>query len=640
MLLFVVVSSIFGVLLCNFRPVPITDPLHLINKALEIIDIGEIPINWTGYFARYRNNYFLTVCFVWFFKFLFFLGIKDIWLPLYLASVAGIMLSTVFTWLVAVRTGGMRAGLKVLMLCTINPVYYLLPFWTYSASFGMPLIMGVLYFGICIWQSKSIRQEICYCTAVALFSVLGYFIRPTSVIPLIALAVCMVMFAAKRCNVKRMLRCGIVCMFIAVVLFQSISSVTHRYFSTVEAGNFPIGHWLMTASHGTGRCNTEDDTYTDSFETKKEKSSETLKKAAQNYKELGIAEFVKFEYDKMLITWAYGDANLGGRMAQERNIGRLYDWIAGDKDDVFRLYCQAFRMAMLFLIAISCISLLRNRRIDQYNFLFALSLFGGILFYCFWEVKESYSVPFIYIMFLIACYGANILQRNVPIISEMVCSRKQKMVVVSVFAGLMFLCILLYHGLSVVNIKQKDYSVRSASTLTRGGIDTGVSEETIEQEFYARKTFNKIRLYVTADGEGTCIYRVSLLDENGNELYSETISSKGIKGSKYVTVSTGEIQPNGKQKYTVRLVRQKESEGKLIFSYRSTPYVDMYDGVCIVNNEELPYDLLLQVYYQQTKPFCSRKIGILISGGLFVAVLLMYLWMRNIFRSNQHLTDK
>ena len=45
--LFVTMSAIFAVLLCNLHPVPTTDPLHLTNKALEIIDTGKVPIAWT-----------------------------------------------------------------------------------------------------------------------------------------------------------------------------------------------------------------------------------------------------------------------------------------------------------------------------------------------------------------------------------------------------------------------------------------------------------------------------------------------------------------------------------------------------------------------------------------------------------------
>ena len=336
----------------------------------------------------------------------------------------------------------------------------------------------------------------------------------------------------------------------------------------------------------------------------------------------------------MVINWAYGDAKLSGRIAQDRNIGRLYSWIAGDKDDLFRLYCQSFRIATLLLIASACIRLLRRKEIHGYQFLYILSLFGGILFYCFWEIKESYSVQFVYIMLLIAVYGGEALQKKTTAVSNVICSPKQSMVVVAGFSCLLLFCAMMYHGLSVEQVKQKDYSVRTVSTLTRGAIDTGEPEETIEQEFYAQKAFNKISLYVSADDEGICVYQAVLMDESGTELFSGDISSEGINGKEYVVLSTGQIRPDGKQKYTLKLVRNKESIGKMVFNYRCTPYVDMYDGICRVNNECSPYDLLLQVYHEQKIPFCSGKMGLMICGGFFCFVLVLYLWMRRISSCN------
>lgn len=46
-----------------------------------------------------------------------------------------------------------------------------------------------------------------------------------------------------------------------------------------------------------------------------------------------------------------------------------------------------------------------------------------------------------------------------------------------------------------------------------------------------------------------------------------------------------------------------------------------------VNGETRNNDLYLRVYRQYQSMWCSKKVGLLINGGIFFAAVLLYLWM-------------
>lgn len=626
--LFGIMTGVFTVLFLMLEPVPFTDPLIITSKALDIIETGKIPIEGkgTGYFGRYPNNNFLTIVFVYYLRFWMNMGVKDILQPLFLLDILGIMVSTVFTWLIAIKVSGKVAtGVKVLLLCTINPVYYFLAFWVYSHSLSMPFIMGVLCFGICIYQAKTVKKEVVFSVAEAIFCVIGYFIRPTSVIPWIALFSCMVLFAWKRRNRKKIVRCGLIFTVVAVLLFQGITGLNHKYFSTVEAQNFPLSHWLMMASHGEGIYNRKDVAYTARFATKEERSKATLEKTIENYKSYSPAGLVKFLYEKLVTTWSNGDSQMRGRIKQDKKMTRLYTWVAGDKSEILELYCFAFRILTMIMIIITCGSLLGNKEINKYQFLFILSLFGGILFYCFWEVKSSYSAPFIYIMLLIAEYGFSAEQVGVTELSEKFDIRKRCSVLISVFLCIVIGMVIVYQGLAEEVIKQRDYSVRWTTTSTLGSfkLETG---DVITQEFYASRVFDHVVLRATKNKAETnnCSYDVELLDENGSRVFKGEINASKVENGKNYVLQTGIITPEGRQKYLLKLTMKGDGDGKIYIRYKNAAYVDGYDGICNVNGSDTPYDLFLQVYLERKQPFCSKKTAALFSGGLVAAMLLMF----------------
>ena len=64
-----------------------------------------------------------------------------------------------------------------------------------------------------------------------------------------------------------------------------------------------------------------------------------------------------------------------------------------------------FRVAVLFLAATAMLAQCKMQRIDR-SFFPLLTLFGGMVFYLLWEAKESYCIPFLFLLLLLAVLGA------------------------------------------------------------------------------------------------------------------------------------------------------------------------------------------------------------------------------------------
>lgn len=638
-IMFGIMILILGIILYNFRVVPYTDALSVQDTALYLARTGSKALDEfapdVGYYAIYANNNFLTVMLALFFKALIKSGIEAVNLPLLLLTASGVVVAAVFMYLIGIKIGGIRTAAKILALCVLNPVYYVLVLWVYSNVLCIPFMMAIIYFGICIYQETHTGRQIILCILETVISVIGYLLRPTTVIPLLALIICAIFwgFRSKR-NLRRFIQCAVVCIFVGVGLFKAVSSWSNSYFSSVQDNTFPITHWLMIGSHGTGEYSSKDLSYTISFATKEEKTAATTEKTIENYSKYTPSEFVEFICDKLWITWSYGDGgDLLYKISQDTRQTSLYSWIQGSKSDLFRTYCYAYRMTTFFLLIIALYHLLGRKAKNWYQFLFILSFLGIIIFYCFWEVKNSYSACFIYILLLVGLQGGNVLAQKVADANPGRWMRKNHLSIYAGLACILIVFILSYNGMVHTTVTQTDWVLYSQGNNSLGNVRTDIENATILQEFYASKPFSYIKLRGAADEIGeeeNCSYHVTVLDENNVEEYSGDIFAEDIASNGVVKIDVGKIVPKGKEKYTLQLVRSESYKGKIYFRQRANKYVDMYEGMLTVDGTEQVSDLWIQVYNEYDAPWCSRKLGFLINGGLFTAVLILSIWLRQI----------
>ena len=137
------------------------------------------------------------------------LGITDVLFPLYIANVMAILLAVVLLYMIVKEMLGIRAANKTLLLCTLNPIYYGLTFWSYTTTFSLPVMMGVMLFAIRCYKAKKIWSEILFAVGEGLLLVLGYEIRPTAIFPFVAIVLFTVGILRKHQILRKVLRSGI-----------------------------------------------------------------------------------------------------------------------------------------------------------------------------------------------------------------------------------------------------------------------------------------------------------------------------------------------------------------------------------------------------------------------------------------------
>ncbi|MCC8167924.1 MAG: hypothetical protein LIO37_01085 [Clostridiales bacterium] len=463
-----VMIAIYVFFLTQLRIVPTNDARTVADLAYTIAKTGMQSLDadnvYANYFSKYGNNYAVVFYLAGFFKLTLAVGITDIWMPLYLLNMSGLLLGAAFTWLTAGKVLGLKGAVKVQLLMTLCPVYYLMMFWVYTTTLSVPFVMGMIYLALCIRDvaagelritaglaeaaagdgieetgavaasgekgvraeefdrggktDRIIRIKLIVLSAVAgLVCSLGFLLRATNAIVAIAIAICMLLSVMRRIASRKSqqpygrtfivgwIAACLVAAIVAVSSYGAINSACQEFFAEVSDNNYPITHWLMMGSHGNAMYNSEDSEFTNSFETAEEKTEATWAQTVENYKEAGVAGTLKLIVKKMIINWSDGYFAMDIRLEQSMKYSPVYTYIAGNHNDVFHLYCQGYWLAIGVLVIAACIRTLRKETVPMLPFLLVLTLFGAIVFYWFWEVKPAYALPFLYVFYLLAVCG-------------------------------------------------------------------------------------------------------------------------------------------------------------------------------------------------------------------------------------------
>lgn len=645
--LFVVMLGIFFFMLKNFRTLAVTDSQAMIDISLYMSKHGgKIDFSteeYVNYLNMYGNNYFLILAFSRIYKVLTILNINDPYLPMYVLQAAAVITGVVFTYLTAMKIRGIRTATKVLLLCLLNPINYVIIFWIYSNTLSIPFMMEVLYFGICLYFSNKMLKTVVLSIIEAILIAVSYFVRPTSIIPFIALVICAFMLMLKQGKVllKKFIVPTLVMLVTVIMCFKFISMDNQSYFSKVSDKNFPITHWTMMASHGDGEYNESDVDFTTNIEGKSAKRNATLERTISNYKELGVLGTIKLFGNKTISTWSNGYSDLNGRLAPEGKYTKSFQLIAGDQRDFFQLYCDAFRILTFLLVAAAGLCIIKKKEFSGYEFILNLSLLGGIVFYCIWEVKSVYSVPFLLLIFLIGAEGLDVIGKKIAVLQKEKIKRYDKfMPWIILFLGMVLLLCTELCGIMSRNIYHREYSLRSYTVWPEGEISHDKGEKfKILQEFNASKPFNNICLNVEVvekEREDTdrCVYKIELMDQNKKVLHTRMVNSDYVNLQySYIFLTLDEEQSEAPGKYYLKIKKISGTENAINFVYRKSLYLKDYKGRCRVNGKKKNYQVSMQVYNAYIGPYSTKVKAVIICAGIFVmSAILCGLFLRLVTR--------
>ena len=633
------------------------DPLKIFDMAVEMLRTHTISGTYeTGYFARYTNNYPLTILTYWFLLLLSKLGVPESWFmpAVQIVNVGCITLSIWLGYQIAKELKGKLFASFFLVVCAICPLSYVWAGYYYTATCSMPCLMGILYLYLRLRKdcsSKAGRKALLL-ALLGLITVLGFKLRATAAIAFIAVMLDFLLrlwrkrqngwegfLASCKSHGKAWALSGASFLLAASLVLALFSAATERYvqFDYKNTG-FPPIHWVMMGARWDGAFDQNDEFYTSSFETKEEKTAADLKVLKERIAEAGPLGLISLAGRKLLNTWVDGTDNY----LYENDYGHYskpYDYLVGDKSGFLTLYSQAFRA--LNMLAMGCCALLafvRLKRRKEYPglFLVQLTVLGCMAFHLIWETNPLYSISFTFLCLLLLADAVSSILESPAAVPAL------KKAWMGCGAGFAVLAVLLFLGkkeLVETPIEAWDYSVNQYQYA--GGYDGYVDsyDQTYVQTFTTDKPFNRISIQVInpVGPYNQSAFTVRLTDEDGNIVYRNDRFLSGmvelIKNSYEFVLD--EIVPDGPTAYTLEIAPGYiKGEDSLEFLSYNTGNCDLYAGgsLSIAGEEQKKGDLAFAVYeYEVTTYFSLKQYAVICAGMLALAAGLTF-GMRRYFR--------
>lgn len=617
------------------------DPLKVFDMAVEMLNTHTISGTYeTGYFARYTNNYPITILTYWFLLFLSGCGIPDslFMTAVQLVNIACITGSAWLGYLILKELKGRRSGVFYLIICVLCPLSYVWAGYFYTATLSMPCLMGILYLYLRFSKADTALHRTLLGGLLGAILILGYKLRATAMIAMIAVVLLIIwklfagMLSARKpessfsllAAVRPYILSGIAFLLTAGLSLGFWSAAVNHYvaFDYKNTG-FPMIHWVMMASRWDGAFDQTDELYTSSFDTKEEKIAADKQVLLERIQEAGPIGLVTLTGRKLLNTWVDGTDTYQAENSFAA-YGKIYDYLLGNKSGFLTIYSQAFRVFQMLAVGIAAllglIALYRKNRRPKL-FLVQLTFLGGMTFHILWETSPLYSISFTFLGLMLLTDSIDSLADELDLAFVF-----QKGWLVCGAASVLLFLLLVMGKKELVDTPIEDLSYQVDQYQYAGGYDGYVKdyEQTYVQTFTASKPFNRISIRVvnTVGENNQSAFCVKLTDENGTVLYDNDrfLSGMVVKNTPYEFV-LDLITPDGPTVYTLEISPGYiEGENSLEFLSYNTGNYDMYPGgsLSIGGRENKKGDLAFAVYEYKVTTYFSLKFYLVLCAGLLL----------------------
>ena len=596
--------------------IDVLDTAFYLRNHLEVTE--ELP--YIKYVGSFGNNYPVILFESFLIKILSWAGVQDIEMAMAHLNVVVLLAAVVFTWLIVKETKGIRAAAKTAVLCLLNPYFYLLVDWTYSMTYSLPVMMGILYVVLRLKKTKTTTGGIALALTEGALIGGGFMVRPTAVFPLIAVA--MVYFPSFVRNIRKKINKRMVIqlfciLFAAVLVITFINIQVDRRFGKIKSLNMPLTFWLMMGSHGEGNWDSADLDAMMNIPDPEDRTKYALDQTLQNYIALGLDGTLDLWYRKLVGSWENGGFFHQPPVVSDGNA--LSDYLAGSgaRNQLTKVYCQAFRLFMVLGILLACGFALARKRMPEITMIMMITIFGGAAFHIIWEANTRYSIPFILPMLTVIEYGMSTMKEY-----EAQKGWVKKISRMRLGLVLMGFLIIVCSSLSVALKGEKTlyFNRVFASKDTRVCAEIEPYDFTrLDQDFYTDKPFNSLFFKAVLPKDKTkadCSgYEVTIRNDEGKILEKSYLSPEKI-GKLGVEISFDTI--SGYTHYSVRLEKTEPEKESIRFYTHYTYGVDPYRGFLTVDGgEACPSDLMMDVY--------ETKVTTVFSNKARIAVILLIL---------------
>lgn len=603
------------------RVVQFSDSYDVLDTAFYLRQnvVASEDLLYLKFVGSFGNNFPVILLESFIIKVLLLLGIQNCVGVVTHFNVVLLFSAVVLTWLIVKETRGMRAAAKTAVVCLLNPYFYLIVNWTYSMTFSLPIMMGILYVAVRLKKAEKRWITILLALTEGALLGVGYLIRPTSVFPLIAAGLVWIP-SIKKQRINKKVIIQILCILLAIILvFLFVNYQINKHFGKIKHLNLPLSFWLMMGSHGDGIWNGEDLEAMLEIEDKAEKRQYALDQTKQNYESLGIDGILNLWNKKQVTTWADGSFFIREPSMSEGNAFSEYVLGFGSRNQLTMVNSRAFRMLSILGVLLACVFVLSRQKIPEITMIMLITIFGGVVFHSVWEANARYSIPFILPMLIVMEYGITAMQEYVGKHISLNNSQKRTL-------GLALTCFLavVCSNLNILLLEERPintYSVVSTANTRLCDAINPYNAYQLDQDFYGEKPFNTLFIKATLPEEKTkeeCSgYDLSINNDEGISLFSTHISPEQVSG-KGIKVSFDTI--SGYNHYHVKLRKTEPEKDPILFYTHYSYGVDEYRGVLTVD-EGTAYtnDIMMDVYDAETTTIYSDAMRI----ALIVLILLL-----------------
>ncbi len=652
------------------------DPLKVFDMAVEMLRTHTISGTYeTGYFARYTNNYPLTIVTYWFLLFLSKLGMPQSWFmpAVQVVNVGCITLSIWLGYLIAKELKGRLFASFYLIVCVICPLSYVWAGYFYTATCSMPCLMGVLYLYLCLRKNRTeengtrealskeggtneggaaknrkpgTARRVFLCALLGFTAVLGFKLRATAAIALIAVFLDAILRLWRRRKQKQPDGRAAKAWAVPAAAFLAAAGLTLGLFSAAvdhyvdfdyKNTGFPAVHWVMMGARWDGAFDQNDELYTSSFETKEEKTEADLKVLKERITDAGPLGLLSLAGRKLLNTWVDGTDSYLAENSYVR-YSKVYDYLLGDKSGFVTLYSQAFRalnMLAMGLCAVTAFVRLKKRKEYPPLFPVQLTVLGGMAFHLLWETNPLYSISFTFLCLMLLADGISELAESPALIPVL------KKSWIGCAAGFALLAALLFLGkkqLVETPIEARDYLVNQYQYAGEGEGYVTSYDQTYVQTFTASRPFNRISIRVInpVGPYNQSGFSVRVTDEDGQVIYENDRFLSGLVDQllNSYEFELDEIVPDGPTVYTLEISPGYiQEENSLQFLSYNTGNCDMYQGgsLSIAGEEQKNGDLAFAVYEYEVTTYFSMKQYVLLCAAMLLLTAALTLGMRHVF---------
>ncbi len=593
------------------------DSLKVVDEALALFSnqgIGENDLG--GYFARYSNNYAVTIMTHWIIKLFRGIGViradfSNTVPVLQFVNVIFVDLAFAGAWAMLRKYAGVKPGAVFMLYTALNPLSYVwLPFYytnTCSMAFavwGAYLLLGAFtgkapqggkegFFG------TNLRSAVWRCAAAGVLFAVGFEIRATVAIALIAAFITIFCFwQARRRRALFEAACCLLALVAALGITEGIYQKIEDHYMTFDESDteFPLTHWIAMGLSDTGTFSPADEAYTMGFTTKEEKKEATVSLIKERALGLGPAGVAKLYLQKLATTFGDGAGGYHSELNISRDYGLLWQVVYGVHRDPLLAVTQIFYLLSLFG-GLGTAVLLWKGWLPKELFFLPLLLLGSYLFQMLWEAGTIYSIGTMYVN---GCVTALFLSAGGTVKTEMSRGRRDKRkIAAGVLAALCLagLCLMI-RGFFTTNYVEVSMSVDQFLFEANEYIAVSDGME-ISQTFVTEKEFSTIALKVhNIEGEfNDSVYSVCLYDGEGNLIKEQLL--QGSEAEDYVFYPLAFENAAGVKDYEIR-IKKLSGANDLVFLYYDTGHYDVYpEGRLSGLTKGEMADLIFEVYWRE-----------------------------------------